>query len=753
MKIFRSCLVFTLLIVGGIADAEDLRNRIAEIQEQRKKTLERARFAPVKANWLADGEKFWYRRPNGEIDLITAATGERTPGYQPVTIEQKGSFIERDQLSRNGGSEIQITFKNQTSNALNLFWIDPGGKRISYGSLPPGESRPQRTYAHHVWAIHGEESEMEAFFEAKSDGDLAEITDEVLQEPLRRNQSPDGKWEVLIKDHNVVLRDRSSKKIKSITTDGTAEEEYSGQIFWSPDSAKFVVLKVKHAAKRKIHIVESSPDDSTEPKLHSINYVKPGDELSVSKPKLFDITGKEKPVPDDLFRNPFGFSNYQWVSPNEFTFLYNQRGHQVLRVISLDAATGLSGSIIEETSPTFIDYHGKQFSKYIKNGHEWIWMSERDGWNHLYLYDVATGKVKNQITSGNWVVRGVDRVDEEKRQIWFRAGGIYPDQDPYHVHYCRINFDGTNLTKLTDGDGTHHVEYSPDRSYLIDTYSRVDLPPVTELRRAEDGSKICELERSEIEGSEAPLPERFVAKGRDGKTDIYGVIFRPSDFDETLKYPVIEKIYAGPHAAFAPKTFNAWHSAQDIAEHGFIVIQIDGMGTSFRSKAFHDIAWKNLKDSGFPDRIKWIKAAAKKYPAIDTTRVGIYGGSAGGQSTLAALLWHGDFYRVGVSDCGCHDNRMDKIWWNELWMGWPVDQSYEENSNVKNAHRLTGKLLLTVGELDKNVDPASTMQVVDALIKADKDFEMIVVPGAGHGVGESPYLKRRRIEFFSRHLK
>jgi dipeptidyl aminopeptidase/acylaminoacyl peptidase len=381
-------------------------------------------------------------------------------------------------------------------------------------------------------------------------------------------------------------------------------------------------------------------------------------------------------------------------------------------------------------------------------------MSERDGYNHLYLYDDATGRVKNQITKGAWVVRGVDRIDEKNRQIYFRAGGIYPEQDPYYIHYCRVNFDGAGLVILTQGDGTHAVTYSPGGKFFLDTYSRVDLAPVTELRRAEDGKLVCEVERADTAAlSQAGWkpPERFVAKGRDGKTDIYGIIHRPMNFDPAKKYPVIEDIYAGPQDSFVPKRFASYFPQQALAELGFVVVQIDGMGTNNRSRAFHDVCFKNLADAGFPDRILWIKAAAAKYSYMDLTRVGLYGTSAGGQSALGGLLFHGDFYKAAVSNCGCHDNRMDKIWWNEQWMGWPVGPEYAANSNVVNAKNLTGKLLLFVGELDTNVDPASTMQVVNALIKADKDFELVVFPGAGHGqVGA--YGQRRLRDFFVRNL-
>jgi dipeptidyl aminopeptidase/acylaminoacyl peptidase len=244
----------------------------------------------------------------------------------------------------------------------------------------------------------------------------------------------------------------------------------------------------------------------------------------------------------------------------------------------------------------------------------------------------------------------------------------------------------------------------------------------------------------------------FVSKARDGQTDIWGVIIRPTNFDPAKKYPVIENIYAGPQGSFVPKTFSTQTGMQAQAELGFIVVQIDGMGTSNRSKAFHDVAWKNLGDAGFPDRIIWHKAVAAKYPWYDATRVGIYGTSAGGQNSTGAVLFHPEFYDAAVAAAGCHDNRMDKIWWNEQWMGWPIGPQYAASSNVDHAKNLQGKLLLIVGEMDTNVDPASTMQVVDALIDADKDFDLLVLPGAGHTSGGA-YGERRRFDFFVKHLR
>jgi dipeptidyl aminopeptidase/acylaminoacyl peptidase len=329
-----------------------------------------------------------------------------------------------------------------------------------------------------------------------------------------------------------------------------------------------------------------------------------------------------------------------------------------------------------------------------------------------------------------------------------------PGQDPYFTHYYRINFDGTGLVKYTEADGNHAVVWSPDREYYVDTWSRVDLAPVSELRRTSDRSLVMELERGDF----TPLlqagwrpPEVFVAKARDGTTDIWGIIIRPTNFDPDRRHPVIENIYAGPQGSFVPKTFSVNNGMRAQAELGFIVVQVDGMGTANRSKAFHDVAWRDLGDAGFPDRILWHKAIAAKYPWYDITRVGVYGTSAGGQNSLGGLLFHPEFYKVAVSAVGCHDNRMDKIWWNEQWMGWPLGPLYEASSNVVNAHKLEGRLLLVVGELDTNVDPSSTLQVANALIRAGKYFDLLMIPGAGHGSGGA-YGERKRYDFFVQHL-
>jgi len=568
-----------------------------------------------------------------------------------------------------------------------------------------------------------------------------------------RPKSPDGKLVVAARDGNLFLRDGEGEA--ALTRDGTEKDGYTGEVIWSPDGTKFVAYRVKAGRRRVIHLLESSPGGGIDSKLHAMRYDKPGDDLDVQTPRLFDAKArKEIPLDPKLWPDPWSVGDFRWAADaKSFTFAYNARGHQTLRVIEVEAAAGKSRAVIEETSKTFIDYAHKRLAHHLPGG-EVLWMSERSGHNHLYLHDVKEGALKNAITSGEWVVLGVDFVDEKARRVYFRAGGIRPKQSPYHVHHCRVDLDGKDLVVLTEGDGTHSVQWSPDRALFVDTWSRVDHAPVHELRGG-DGKLVCVLEKASLDGITKTgwkAPERFVAKGRDGKTDIWGVIYRPTNFDAAKKYPVVEQIYAGPQAAFVPQAFRPFHYPQEVAEFGFVTVQIDGMGTSQRSKAFHDACWKNLADAGLPDRIAWLKAAAKTRPWLDLSRVGVYGGSAGGQSAMRALLSHGDFYKVAVADCGCHDNRVDKVWWNELWMGWPVGPHYAAQSNATDAHKLKGKLMLVVGEMDRNVDPASTLQVVNALVKADKDFDLVFLPGAGHAAAESPYGRRRRADFLVRHL-
>jgi len=778
MKLRALLLVSLLGALNSFADGSAV--DFARAESLARRTEGKVFRDAVAPHWLPDNQHFWYHVTTGpdthEFVLVDAATGEIKRAAAAVKL----GLPENEQLSTSAqkslapkrtahtGGETAIRFSNTTAGSVEVFWVDEGGERKPYGRVRPGETREFHTYAGHVWLVTDALGSPLGFFEAApdvlevtADGKPAK-TETPRAHHSRKNPdaSLDGKFSVRFENENAVLVGADDEKT-ILTTNGTAESPFRGPVVWSPDSQSCVVLNVREVPRHIVTIVESSPRDQLQPKLQTYDYFKPGDELPRVQPVLIDVTQKKVlPVANDLFPNNFTpdgeLNNLRW-SPrgDEFYFDYNQRGHQLYRILAVNATNGAVRTVVEESSKTFVDYETKTWREWLDDSGELIWMSERDGWAQLYLYDVATGKLKNQITRGDWVVREVLKVDAAKRQIWFLAGGVRAGEDPYHHQLCRVNFDGSGFVQLTQGDGDNSVEFSPDGNYFIAKYSRADLPTITELRRSDDGKLICELERadaSRLLKSGWSMPERFVAKGRDGATDIYGVIIKPSNFDPKKKYPVVEEVYAGPQDSFAPEKFGRLLRQHTLAELGFIVVQADGMGTDNRGKKFHYVCWKNLQDAGFPDRIAWIKAAAKTRPWMDLSRVGIYGGSAGGQDAMRALLDWNDFYKVAVADCGCHDNRMDKLWWNEQWLGWPVDDSYLRASNVEDAHKLKGKLLLMVGELDHNVDPASTMQVVNALEKANKDFEMLVITGSDHGSAETPYGSKRRAEFLARNL-
>ena len=665
-------------------------------------------------------------------------------------------------LRSGDGPESSITLRNNTPETLKVVWLDGRGQRKEFGELKPGESRDQHTYASHVWGFVRNDGTLVAAAAAEPEPVLFAL-DDLTPGPMPRRQerkaSPPGappRAEVFLRDGDLVAKAPDGSE-KPLTTGATRDFHFTDTRFVSPDGRWLIALKKREGEHRRITIVESSPKDQRQPKLINIPYDKPGDRVDQHWPHLFDLEQlREVPLDESLFSNPWDVSDFLWLPDSSaFLFRYNQRGHQVLRVLKVEPATGKVAAVVDEQSPTFIDYNSRAWLHWLPASGELLWSSERSGWHHLYLVSIATGETR-PITSGEWVVRSIAEVDEEKRSLLITFSGRNPAENPYHIHWARVGFDGSGFTTLTEGDGSHQLTWAPDKKSFIDAWSRVDLPPVHALRRAADGAKLCDLETADISALVAagwPTPERFTAKGRDGRTDIHGVIIRPSGFDPARRYPIVEDVYAGPQDNFVPLEWRlSFGSMTRLAELGFVVVQADGMGTANRSKAFHDICWKNLGDAGFLDRIAWIRAAAAARPWMDLDRVGIYGGSAGGQNAMRALIAHHDFYKVAVADCGCHDNRMDKIWWNEQWMGWPPDEKWDESSNVNQAHRMQGKLLLVVGEIDQNVDPASTMQVVDALVKADKDFDLLVMPGTNHGAAETPYASRRRADFLVRHL-
>ena len=587
------------------------------------------------------------------------------------------------------------------------------------------------------------------------------------ENPVNRNTF------IIHKDNNLYLvsgRDEASGI--QVTADGVDTCYYSSWGTWSQDGKYYATVLIKPAPKHYVTYTLSSPTNQVQPIYSQQEYAKPGDSLNYRIPVVVDVENKRTiyPKSTDLFKSQYSVTSPRWDKNNKtLTFEFNERGHKTFRVLEMDLEGNIK-TLIEEKNDKYVAY-SRNLRRDLNENYI-LWKSDRDGHAHLYLYDRKKDKL-TQITKGEYWVRGVQHaeIDEKgKGYIIFSANGRncknmgtiassfdgkIAEEDPYNIHYYRIDMNGKNLVELTPERANHSATISIEKNVLVDTYSTVDQAPVTVLRSLKDGKLISTLETADISKLEKTgwkAPEVFVAPGRDGKTDMWGIIQRPSNFDPNKKYPVIEYIYSGPGDQYVPKTFTPWlYNLVDLAELGFIVVQLDGMSTSFRNLDFEQVCYKNLKDAGFPDRIEWIKAAAEKYPYMDIERMGIYGCSAGGQEALGALLFHGDFYKAAYAACGCHDNRMDKIWWNEQWMGYPIDQSYIESSNVENAKNLKGKLMLLVGEMDDNVDPSSSYQVVNALIKANKDFEFVLLPGARHTMGDS-FGEHKRFDFFVKNL-
>ena len=589
----------------------------------------------------------------------------------------------------------------------------------------------------------------------------------------RRNISPDGKWELYIRDFNVWIKENGTNKEYQLSFDGAEKAGY-GQLRWSPDSRTIFAMKQYEVDTRQILLAESRPTNQTQPNYRWIDYAKPGDALAQNIPVLFNVETKQQiPFDASSFNNQYSLYFSAWSPDSKYAiFHYNQRGHQVYQIVAINTETGEYRALVDEQSNTFI-YYNDIVTRYIDGGNTLLFTSERDNWRHLYTVDIATGNVK-QITKGKWNVREILHLDEEQGIILCYANGLKAKEergnvapgtvsaagkkgkpqgeDPYNKHLIKVEIATGKVTDLTPENGHHTVYFNGNYSYFVDNYSRPDMAPVAVLKESGSGKVVLPLQTAKLDRlleTGYTLPEVFVAKGRDGKTDIWGTIHRPSNYDPSKKYPVIEYIYAGPHDSFVDKNFVIRNRFDRLKEMGFIVVYIDGMGTDNRSKEFQDVCWRNLKDAGFPDRILWMKAAASVYPEMDIDKVGIYGYSAGGQSAMGALLFYPEFYKVAVALCGCHDNRMDKIWWNEQWMGYPIGPWYGESSNVDNAHKLQGDLLLINGELDDNVDPASTLQVVSELVKHNKQFEQLYLPGHNHNLG-SEYITRRIYEFFYR---
>ena len=707
----------------------------------------------VVPRWLEKGVRFWYRRedPAGaSFVLVEPSAGTREPAFDHGRLAKA--------LEAVSGAAVDAA-------ALPFAAIEPVDGGVEF-----------------------------AAFDARWRCDLPTYNCEKVDTPAPGNpmeaRSPDKRWAVTRRDHDLVIRDVDTGDERPLTTDGTSERPYGTQpdsltfgtlmrkfglpslppiVTWSPDSRRVVFHRLDQRDVRRSALVESAPDGGGRPVLHLYHYAMPGDEvLPTAEFLVFNlesgdtVTAKAEPMLVPML-SPLLWKRMWWAEDSSAIYFLDQpRDLRTLWLKRLDPATGEVRTLVEEHGEPRVEpgqMMGQTIVRVLPGGQEVLWYSQRDGWGHLYLYDALTGEMRNQVTRGEWGVQQILRVDESARVVYFVASGLVAG-DPYRRQVCRVGLDGTGFARLGDDDLDHVVTVPENDEYYIDSVSTVDTPPVISVR-GWDGAVLVELERADISGLLATgwtPPERFTVKAADGVTDLYGVLYRPPGFDPDAKYPVIDNPYPGPQVYRVEPNFGGNPhrdcEAQAIAALGFVVLAVDGRGTPGRSKALHDLSYGRLSEAGYlHDHVAAIRQLAQTRPWMDLDRVGVYGNSGGGYATVRALCQFPDFYRVGVATCGNHDQRYYHLAWGETYDGTLDDERYRHSSNAELAGQLQGKLLLIHGEMDDNVHPHHTMLLVDRLIAANKDFDLLIVPGAEHMfVGYEAYVTRRRWDFLVRHL-
>ncbi|MBR8536960.1 DPP IV N-terminal domain-containing protein [Carboxylicivirga sediminis] len=589
--------------------------------------------------------------------------------------------------------------------------------------------------------------------------------------------SPDKAKTAVVHDYNIWLK--TGNDSVQVTQDGSRAYGYGVSpswystknielesdhplelnISWSPDSKYIIAGKYDRREARNLYLYKVLPDEGHRAEVREYERPIAGDSIVPTVEYiLIDVEKNSYQLIDIPAKATFLAYGFNWTKDGSRAYQVSfVRGYQSVDIYEVTAASSQVRTVFTESAATYVDPNTNDL-RVLDASNELLWLSERDGWQHIYRINQQTGQVINQVTKGTYVVRGIEHIDEKSQRIYFTAGGIEPDIDPYYPLLYSIRFDGTGLTQLTHEAAHHSVFFSTKGDYFVDNYSTVEEPNIAVLRRSKDGRVMAQLEQgdiSEIIAMGWQKPEPFKVKGRDGKTDIYGVLFKPNNFNPNQKYPLIEGTYSGPQTIRAPKTFYRGLSNDDtpMTQLGFVMVNIDGMGSAFRSKAFHDVSYKNLGDIGGPDKMIAIKTLAGQYPWIDSTRVGIFGHSAGGYDAARALLAYPEFYKVGVATAGNHDHRSAKAWWPELYMGYPAGKNYDEQSNYTHAKKLQGNLLLVHGDQDQNVNPTASMRLAAELIKANKDFELLLIPNKDHSqVYYDKYLIRKRWDFFVKHL-
>lgn len=714
----------------------------------------------IRPTWI-EGEKFWYRNtgPTGsEFILVDPAKGTRAPAFNHQKLAATLTAASGETLDANRLPFQTINFTPDAKfvllTAARKRWkCDVQGNSCVIDDSPAPTAR----------AGAG------AGFRGGAGGAT----------------SPDGKKSVFIKNYNLWVRDLATNKETQLTTDGIENFGYATDnagwkhsdraiVTWSPDSKKLATFQQDERNASDMYLVTTNVG---KPTLQKWKYPLPGDKdiamihrliIDVETPKVTRLKIAAGPhrgtLCDDISCVGGTFGDVEWKPDgSQLAFVTTTRDHKQPTFWLADANTGDTREVFTETVTTqFESGQGSYNWRYLSATNEVIWYSERDDWGQLYLYDATTGKLKNQITKGAFSIASIVNIDEKKRVIYFYASGREPGRNPYLNHLYKASFDGKKLQLLTPDDGNHQVSFSPSYNYFIDTYSKHDVPPVMALRNA-DGKLITPLEKADISrltatGWKAPTP--IVVKSRDAKYDLYGIMFQPTNLDASKKYPIINYIYPGPQGGSVSNwNFSAaTGDCQSLAELGFIVVAIEGTCNPNRSKAFHDACYGNMADNTLPDQIAGMKELAAKYPFIDIDKVGIWGHSGGGFATAAAMFRFPEFFKVGISESGNHDNRNYEDDWGERYIGLLTPgadgkSNYEAQANQNYAKNLKGKLMLAHGMLDDNVPPYNTLLVVDALIKANKDFDLVIFPNSRHGYGEfSNYMTRRRWDYFVKNL-
>jgi dipeptidyl aminopeptidase/acylaminoacyl peptidase len=713
--------------------------------------------------WMEDG-RFWYRDngPDGVTFMVVdPAKGTKAPAFDQTKLAAALTAATGGRMRADAHhlviSEIVFSDGDKTvavGNGSRKFRCDLSGAGVCTEVIAAGTKAPEQT----------------------GGGRIHNATD----------ISPDKTKAAFIRDWNLWVRDVATGKETQLTTDGVKDYGYATDnagwtmsdnpiLVWSPDSKKIATFQQDQRKDGEMYLV---PVTNGHPALKAWKYPLVGDkDVTMIERVIIEVDGAKVirlKMPPDQHRSTLcddvscrggsGWDDVQWSDDgSHLAFVSTSRDHKQEWMRIADASTGEVRDVMGETTAKFYESGNDKVNwKYLSKTNELLWFSEREGWGHMYLYDIATGKLKNPITHGDWNVTQVLNVNQATRTLYFVGVGKEAGRDPYFEHYYSVKFDGKDLKLLTPENADHAITPSPDGRYFVDVYSTVTQPE-TAVVRDDAGKVVVDVAKQDITklvaaGWVPPVP--ITVKGRDEKTNVYGFMFKPTSFDASKKYPIVNHVYPGPQTgSCGGRGFAAAHGdMQSLAELGFIVVCIDGMGTPWRSKAFHEAYYGDLGDNTIPDQVSGMKDLAAKYPWIDLDKVGIYGHSGGGNATAAAMFHFPDFFKVGIAESGNHDQRDYEDDWAEKWAGLEVKNAdgtsnYDSQANQNFVKNLKGKLLLAHGSMDNNVPMNNTLLVVEALIKANKDFDLLIIPNVAHGYGEATqYMTRRRWDYFVKNL-